>query len=362
MSSLNKVYVGRVALGGGAPVSVQSMTNTRTSDVQKTAEQIKALEDAGCDIVRVAVLDRSDAEAIKELKAKARAPLVADIHFDHRLAIISAENGIDKLRINPGNIGSDEKVKAVADCARAHNIPIRIGINSGCVEKDVLARYGGPTAEALAESALANAAMLERFGFSDIVLAVKSSSAPVTVAAMRLIAAKCDYPLHVGVTEPGGGEFAIVKSAAGIGSLLMDGIGDTIRVSLTGDPVEEVRAGIMLLRAIGIRREGLDVICCPTCGRCRNIAAHDALYERLENEFGSEKKYLRAAVMGCAVNGPGEAREADIGIAYGQTNAVIFERGELVSSGTLPGIEDEFVQRVRERMTGEEISDGEGRA
>ena len=353
MKKTKQVRVGGALIGGGAPISVQSMTNTRTADIEATLAQLSALEAAGCDIVRFAVRDREDAAAVRILKEKTKLPLVADIHFDYRLAIECAENGVDKLRINPGNIGAEERVRELAACAKAHGIPIRIGINSGCMEKEALARFGGPTAEAMAESALMNAEMLERAGFSDIVLAVKSSSALETVRACRMIASRCDYPLHVGVTEPGGGEMAIVKSAAGIGALLIDGIGDTIRVSLTGDPVEEVRAGIMLLRALGIRKEGLDIVCCPTCGRCRNISAHDELYYRIQREFENEKRYLKLAVMGCAVNGPGEAREADLGIAYGKTNAVIFERGEQVASGALPAIEEEFIGRIRARLSKE---------
>lgn len=345
------VRVGNAVLGGGARVSVQSMTNTRTADIEKTAQQIKLLEDAGCEIVRFAVLDEADARAVRELKARARIPLVADIHFDYRLALLCVENGADKLRINPGNIGSSERVKRVADCAKAYGVPIRIGVNAGSLEKELLAKYGAPTPEALVESALGHVLLLEKAGFADdIVLSVKSSSVRDTVEAYRLLAARCDYPLHVGVTEAGGGELAVVKSAAGIGALLIDGIGDTIRLSLTGDPVHEAEAGIALLRALGLRREGVEVISCPSCGRCRSLEAHEALAERVRREFAGEKRYLKVAVMGCAVNGPGEAREADIGIAFGAGNAVIFERGGQSVSGELPGISDEFIARVRKLL------------
>lgn len=345
------VQVGNVVLGGGARVLVQSMTNTRTADMEKTSEQIGRLEEAGCEIVRFAVLDEADALAVRALKARARVPLVADIHFDYKLAIRCMENGVDKLRINPGNIGAIERVKAVADCAKAHRVPIRIGVNGGSLEKELLARYGAPTPHALAQSALDHVRLLEKAGYSDaIVLSAKSSSVRDTVEAYRLLAERCDYPLHVGVTEAGGGEMAVIKSAAGIGALLIDGIGDTIRVSLTGDPVREVEAGIALLRALGLRREGVEVISCPTCGRCRNVEAHGALAERVRREFAGEKRYLKVAVMGCAVNGPGEAREADIGIAFGKNNAVLFERDQPDRAGNLPAIADELIARIRARL------------
>lgn len=345
------VRVGDVAIGGDARISVQSMTNTRTADIEKTSEQIARLEQAGCEIVRFAVLDEADAMAVRDLKTRAHVPLVADIHFDYKLAILCMENGVDKLRINPGNIGSYERVKTVSDCARAHDVPIRIGVNSGSLEKELLAKYGSPTPEALVESALGHVRLLEKAGYSDaIILSAKSSSVRDTVEAYRLLSARCDYPLHVGVTEAGGGVMAIVKSAAGIGALLIDGIGDTIRVSLTGDPVREVEAGIELLRALGLRREGVEVISCPTCGRCQSVEAHGALAERIRHEFAAEKRYLKVAVMGCAVNGPGEAREADIGIAFGKNNAVMFEHGEQSISGKLPQIADEFVARIRAKL------------
>lgn len=346
-----QVRVGSVAIGGGAPISVQSMTNTRTKDVEQTVEQIARLEAAGCEIVRFAVLDAADAAAVPALRARARAALVADIHFDYQLAIQCIENGVDKLRINPGNIGPYERVKRVADSASAHGVPIRIGVNAGSLEPELLAKYGAPVPEALVESALHHVRLLERAGFREnIVLSAKSSSVRDTLAAYRLLAASCDFPLHVGVTEAGGGEMAIIKSAAGIGALLLDGIGETIRVSLTGDPVREVEAGITLLRALGIRREGVEVISCPTCGRCGNVEMQNELAARVEREFAAEKRPLKVAVMGCAVNGPGEAREADIGIAFGKNNAVIFEHGEQAATGLLPEITETFIARIRARL------------
>jgi (E)-4-hydroxy-3-methylbut-2-enyl-diphosphate synthase len=345
------VRVGDVVMGGGTHVSVQSMTNTRTADIEKTSEQIGRLEEAGCEIVRFAVLDEADARAVRELKARARVPLVADIHFDYRLAILCVENGVDKLRINPGNIGAIERVKAVADCAKAHHVPIRIGVNGGSLEKELLAKYGSPTPQALVESALNHVRLLEKAGYSDaVVISAKSSSVRDTVEAYRLLAERCDYPLHVGVTEAGVGEMGVVKSAAGIGALLIDGIGDTIRVSLTGDPVREVEVGIELLHALGLRCEGVEVISCPTCGRCYNVEAQNALAERVRREFASEKRYLKVAVMGCAVNGPGEAREADVGIAFGKSNAVLFEHGRQDRAGNLPEIADELIARIRARL------------
>lgn len=346
------VRVGNVLIGGGAPVSVQSMTNTRTADVEATAAQIARLEEAGCEIVRFAVLDEADANAIAALKARAKVPLVADIHFDHRLAVLAMENGVDKLRINPGNIGAYERVALVADCAQSHHVPIRIGVNGGSLEKELLKRYGAATPEALVESALSHVRLLERAGFCEnIVISVKSSFVRNTVDAYRLLASRCDYPLHVGVTEAGGGEMAVIKSAAGIGALLLEGIGETIRVSLTGDPVREVEAGIALLRALGLRREGVEVISCPTCGRCYHTEAQNALAARVNSAFARQRRYLRVAVMGCAVNGPGEAREADVGIAYGKENAVLFERGEITASGGISEMEEALIARIRARLT-----------
>lgn len=323
-----QIQVGSVAVGGGAPVSIQSMTNTPTHDVEATLGQIRALAAAGCDIVRVAVPDMAAARAIGALKAASPLPLVADIHFDYRLALEAAAQGIDKIRINPGNIGSPDRVKAVADACRTRGIPIRIGVNGGSLEKDLLAKFGGPTPEALVESALGHARLLEQFGFRDICISLKSSHVPTTMRAYQLMAARYDYPLHLGVTEAGTPELGILKSAAGIGGLLALGIGDTFRVTLTADPVEEVYAARDILKAIGLRREGPDLIACPTCGRTKIdlIPLAQAVEERLK----TVTKPITVAVMGCPVNGPGEAAAADVGIAGGNGKGILFRHGEVV--------------------------------
>ena len=320
------VNVGGLALGGGNPVLVQSMTNTDTRDTAAKLRQIRALADAGCDIVRVSVYDEARAEAVKTLAAESPVPLVADIHFDYRLAIRAAENGIAKLRINPGNIGREDRVRMVADCAKAHHIPIRIGVNSGSAEKELLEKYGGPTAECLVESALNHARMLEKAGFEDIVLSMKSSDVKLTIEAYRLASRQCDYPLHLGVTEAGLPGQGTVKSAIGIGALLADGIGDTIRVSLSGDPVPEAAAAWDILRALNLRVRGVQLIACPTCGRtCIPV---EAIARRVEKELSDVRVPLKVAVMGCVVNGLGEGREADVGIAGGKTGGVLFIRGQ----------------------------------
>ena len=322
-----EVRIGQLKLGGGNPILVQSMTNTDTRDVQATLGQIRALADAGCDLVRVSVYDEACAEAVRDLTDGSPVPLVADIHFDYRLAVKAMENGIAKMRINPGNIGGEERVRIVADCAKAHHIPIRIGVNSGSVEKDLLAKYGGPTAECLVESALGHARLLEKAGFSDIVLSMKSSDVRLTVAAYRLAHQRCDYPLHVGVTEAGLPGQGTVKSAIGIGALLVDGIGDTIRVSLSGDPVPEAKAGWDILRALNLRTRGVQLIACPTCGRTGIPVAE--IGARVERELSDIRVPLKVAVMGCIVNGLGEGKEADVGIAGGGNGAgVLFVKGE----------------------------------
>ncbi len=326
MASKNTVTIGSLPLGGGHPVLVQSMTNTDTRDAEATLGQIRALAAAGCDLVRVSVYDTACAAAVRTLVDGSPVPLVADIHFDHKLAIAAAENGIAKLRLNPGNVGGEANVRAVADCAKAHHIPIRIGVNSGSVEKDILAKYGGPTAEGLVESALRHAAMLERAGFSDIVLSMKASDVRLTIETYRLAAKRCDYPLHVGVTEAGLPGQGTVKSAIGIGALLADGIGDTIRVSLTGDPLPEAQAAWDILRALDLRRQGAQLIACPTCGRTRIDVA--GIAARVERELRDLTVPLKVAVMGCVVNGPGEAREADVGIAGGDGVGALFIRGQ----------------------------------
>ena len=326
MASRNTVKIGSLSLGGGSPVLVQSMTNTPTADTAATLAQIRALAEAGCDLVRVTVNDEAGAAAVRTLVDGSPVPLVADIHFNHRLAIQAAENGIAKLRLNPGNVGGEAHVREVADCAKAHHIPIRIGVNSGSVEKALLDRYGGPTPEALVESALNHAAMLERAHFSDIVLSMKSSDVRLTIAAYRLAARRCDYPLHVGVTEAGLPGQGTVKSAIGIGALLADGIGDTIRVSLTGDPLPEAQAAWDILQALNLRPRGIQLIACPTCGRTRINLPEIAL--RVQEELRDIRVPLKVAVMGCVVNGPGEAREADVGIAGGDGCGALFVKGE----------------------------------
>lgn len=332
-----QIQVGSVAVGGGAPVSIQSMTNTPTHDVEATLGQIRALAAAGCDIVRVAVPDMAAAKAIGALKAGSPLPLVADIHFDYRLALEAAAQGIDKIRINPGNIGSPDRVKAVADACRTRGIPIRIGVNGGSLEKDLLAKFGGPTPEALVESALGHARLLEQFGFRDICISLKSSHVPTTMRAYQLMAARYDYPLHLGVTEAGTPELGILKSAAGIGGLLALGIGDTFRVTLTADPVEEIAAARQILKAIGLRREGPELIACPTCGRTQIDLIPMA--RQVEELLKGVDKPITVAVMGCAVNGPGEASHADVGIAGGKGEGVLFQHGRIV--GKVP--EDQLV-------------------
>ena len=335
-----QIQVGSVAVGGGAPVSIQSMTNTPTHDVEATLGQIRALAAAGCDIVRVAVPDMAAARAIGALKAASPLPLVADIHFDYRLALEAAAQGIDKIRINPGNIGSPDRVKAVADACRARGIPIRIGVNGGSLEKELLAKFGGPTPEALVESALGHARLLEQFGFRDICISLKSSHVPTTMRAYQLMAARYDYPLHLGVTEAGTPELGILKSAAGIGGLLALGIGDTFRVTLTADPVEEIAAARQILKAIGLRREGPELIACPTCGRTQIDLIPMA--RQVEALLKSVDKPITVAVMGCVVNGPGEASHADVGIAGGKGEGVLFRHGRIV--GKAP--EDQLVPEL----------------
>ncbi len=322
-----QVLCGGVAIGGGAPVTVQSMTNTDTADVEATLSQIRALTVAGADIVRVSVYNPACAKAVRALVDGSPVPLVADIHFDHKLAIAAVENGISKLRINPGNIGGEKNVRALADCLKAHRIPVRIGVNSGSVEKDILQKYGGPTPQGMVESALSHARLLEDCGYGDIVLSMKASNVPDTVAAYRLASAQCDYPLHLGVTEAGLPEQGRIKSAIGIGALLLDGIGDTIRVSLTGDPCLEPPAGIEILQDVGLRRDCVQYVSCPTCGRtCIDVAG---IMRRVQEALSGVSVPFKVAVMGCVVNGPGEAREADIGICGGGEGiGLLIKRGE----------------------------------
>lgn len=324
-----QILVGPVAVGGGAPVSIQSMTNTPTHDVEATLGQIRALASAGCDIVRVAVPDMEAARAIGALKAGSPVPLVADIHFDYRLALEAAAQGIDKIRINPGNIGAPERVEAVAKACKEQKIPIRIGVNGGSLEKHLLDKYGGPTPEALVESALGHAALLERYGFEDICISLKSSNVSTTMQAYRLMAERYDYPLHLGVTEAGTPELGVIKSAAGIGGLLALGIGDTFRVTLTADPIEEIKTAKQILRAVGLRKDGPELIACPTCGRTKIDLIPMAC--KVEELLRSVDKPITVAVMGCIVNGPGEARHADVGIAGGCGEGVLFKKGEIIA-------------------------------
>lgn len=322
-----QIQVGGVAVGGGAPVSIQSMLNTKTTDVEGSLSQIRALAAAGCEIARLAVPDMEAAAGFGKIAAASPLPLVADIHFDYRLAIAAAEGGAAKIRINPGNIGGEDRVKAVVDCCKAHHIPIRIGVNGGSLDKALLHKYGHPTPEALVESAFSHIALLEKYGFYDICVSMKSSSVPLMMAAYRLFAAKSDYPLHLGVTETGTETMGVIKSAMGIGGLLCMGIGDTIRVSLTADPVKEVLAAKSILKAAGLRKDGVNLIACPTCGRTKIDLI--GLAGRVEEALRDCKKPLTVAVMGCIVNGPGEAREADVGIAGGEDCGVLFVKGEL---------------------------------
>ena len=320
--------VGSVPVGGGAPVSIQSMLNTRTTDVEGSLKQLRALAAAGCQIARLAVPDREAAAGFAEIVKESPLPLVADIHFDYRLAILAAEAGAAKIRINPGNIGGEDRVKAVVDVCKDRHIPIRIGVNGGSLDKKLLEKYGHPTAEALVESAFQHLELLEKQGFYDTCVSMKSSTVPTMVAAARLFRSKCDYPLHIGVTETGPVRQGLIKSAMGIGALLLDGIGDTLRVSLTDDPVQEVYAALDILKAAGLRRDGVNIISCPTCGRTRIDLIR--LVNRVDEALKDCKKPITVAVMGCVVNGPGEAREADIGIAGGDGCGLIFEKGQAV--------------------------------
>ncbi len=323
-----RIKVGKVSIGGTAPVVVQSMTNTFTQDIQSTVSQIHRLEKAGCEIVRVAVPDHEAAVAISSIKRQISIPIIADIHFDHCLAVTSAKSGADGLRINPGNIGGKKKVKAIVDCAKDVNIPIRIGVNSGSLEKDILRKYQGASAEAMVESAMRHIELLTSLGFDNIKLSIKASDVHRTINAYRLLSSKTDLPLHVGVTEAGGLYSGVVKSSLGIGMLLSEGIGDTIRVSLTRDPVEEVRVGYEILKALDIRRYGPDIISCPTCGRCKIDLFR--ILERVETALMLKPLPVKLAIMGCVVNGPGEAKEADIGVAGGDGIGILFKKGKVV--------------------------------
>ncbi len=335
-----QIAIGNVKIGGGAPISVQSMTNTKTTDTEATVAQIKALQDAGCDIVRLAVPDMAAAENIANIKAQVNIPLVADIHFDYRLALKAIEQGIDALRINPGNIGDEERVKAVVTAAKEKHIPIRIGVNAGSLDKKLLAKYGKVTAEALVESAMEHVRILEKLDFHDIKISLKAHDVPLTIEAYRLMSQTVDYPLHLGITEAGTVNTGIIKSAVGIGALLAEGIGDTFRISLTGDPVNEVKVANEILKALGLKEYGPTLISCPTCGRC-NIDL-PSIAAKVEKRLDGIKKPVKVAVMGCVVNGPGEARDADIGIAGGKGEGLLFRKGEII--GKVP--EDKLVDAL----------------
>ena len=324
------VQIGSVAIGGGNPVAIQSMCNTKTEDWESTVNQILRLERAGCEIVRVAVPTMEAAKALREIKSRIHIPLVADIHFDYRLAIASIENGADKIRINPGNIGNAERVQAVVDRAKERNIPIRVGVNSGSLEKELLAKYGGVTAEGLVESAMQKVEMIEDMGYDNLVISIKSSDVLMCVKAHELIAQRTDYPLHVGITEAGTVFSGNIKSAVGLGIILYQGIGDTIRVSLTGDPVEEVKSAKVILRTLGLRKGGIEVVSCPTCGRTRiDLIRLANEVETMAAEF-DDLDGVKVAVMGCVVNGPGEAREADVGIAGGIGEGLLIRKGQVI--------------------------------
>ena len=338
------IKIGNRVIGGGNPILIQSMTNTKTEDVEATVAQILSLEKAGCDIIRCAVPTMEAAKALSQIKKQIHIPLVADIHFDYRLAIAAMENGADKIRINPGNIGSTERVKAVVDACQRKNIPIRIGVNGGSLEKHILAKYGAPTPEAMVESALYHVRLLEKFDFNNIVISIKNSNVPRMMEAYRQLSAVTDYPLHVGVTEAGTYQMGLLKSGMGIGGMLLEGIGDTIRVSLAAEPEKEVEAGYNILRAVGFPVAGPEVITCPTCGRtqypCTEIA------NEVEKRLQGYKKSIKVAVMGCVGNGPGEAREADIGIAGGKGEAVLFIHGQPIKKLTGDNILDQFMEEI----------------
>lgn len=341
-----KIHVGNIQIGGGAPICIQSMCNTDTRDINSTVLQIKRLQDVGCELVRLAVVDEDAAHAIHEIKKQIEIPIVADIHFDYRLALAAVMAGVDKIRLNPGNIGDEDRVKAVVDACKAAHVPIRIGVNGGSLEKGILLKYGKVCPEAMVESALSHVKILNRLDFDDIVISIKASSVPATIAAYRLLAEKTEYPLHLGVTETGTQYMGIIKSSIGIGSLLCDGIGDTIRVSLTADPVEEVRAARAILKACDLQQNGVNLISCPTCGRCRINLIEIA--SEVEHRLEHEKRPLKVAVMGCVVNGPGEAREADVGIAGGDGVGLLFRHGEIVKKVPMNQIVDALMQLIDE--------------
>lgn len=339
------IKIGNKIIGGGNPILIQSMTNTKTDDVEATVKQIKGLSAAGCDIIRCAVPDMNAALALKEIKSAIDIPLVADIHFDYRLAIAAIENGADKIRINPGNIGNEDRVRVVIEAAKAHNIPIRVGVNSGSLEKNILEKYGKVTAEGIVESALDKVEMVEKLGYDNMVISIKSSDVMMCVAAHKLIAEKTNYPLHVGITEAGTLYSGNIKSAMGLSMILSEGIGDTIRVSLTGDPINEIKTAKLILRTLGLREDGISVVSCPTCGRTQiDLIGLANKVENMVEEY--DNLNIKVAVMGCVVNGPGEAREADIGVAGGIGEGLLIKKGEVVKK--VP--EDKLLDTLREEL------------
>lgn len=343
-----EITVGNVVIGANHPISVQSMTNTDTRDVEATVKQIHRLEAVGCELIRVAVVDQEAADALSKIKEQISIPLIADIHFDYRLALQAMKNGIDGLRINPGNIGSKAKVREITAMAKDKGIPIRIGVNAGSLEKELLRKHGGVTPQALVESALGHASILEDLDFQPIKISLKASHVPLMVEAYRLLAAQTDYPLHLGVTEAGTLQASSVKSSLGIGLLLSEGIGDTIRVSITGDPVWEVKIGFEILKSLGLRERGIELISCPTCGRCQIDLVH--LAEEAERRLAFVSKPLKVAVMGCPVNGPGEARQADVGIAGGKGLGLVFRHGEIVAKVPQDELIEALVREVEKMI------------
>lgn len=349
MKSTKKVSIGNVAIGGGESVKVQSMCTFKTSSTEKIIDQILSLEKVGCEIIRVSVLDEDDARAIRKIKDSISIPIVADIHFSHKLAISAIENGCDKVRINPGNIGNETAIKAVADCIKAHKIAVRVGSNTGSIEKEFLQRYGR-SETALVESALKSVGILEKFGVNDIVISVKASDVPLTVKAYTLLSDRTDYPLHIGVTEAGTEQMAVVKSSAALGALLLNGIGDTMRVSITDDPIKEIYAAKRILRAVGLDKNYVDVVACPTCGRCLWNSMEFA--KKVTDYVEGFSKPLKIAVMGCVVNGPGEAKECDLGIAGAEDYCVIFKGGEIVRRVEVGCAEQEFMKEIDKILNG----------
>ncbi len=340
-----QVIVGKVPIGGDAPITVQSMTNTKTEDIAATVHQILQLEEAGCELVRVTVPNETAAQAIKEIKRQIHIPLIADIHFNYRMALLALGNGVDKIRINPGNIGSPQRIKAVLEKAKERNVPLRIGVNAGSLEKTLLDKYGKVCAEALVESALRHVEICQDFGFDDIVISIKAAQVPMMIDSYRMIAEKVDFPLHLGVTEAGTTRTGSIKSAIGIGTLLAEGIGDTIRVSLTDNPIEEIKVGFEILKALNLRKHGINIVACPTCGRLEVDLI--SIVNRVEKELARfQNKSLTVAIMGCVVNGPGEAREADIGVACGKHSAVMFKKGQIVGKIKESQIVDFLIREI----------------